>query len=65
MTQTVAIIPAHNEGASIGATVGAGTLAATGFNGITLGWIIVAGITTLFAGLAIKNLIPVKSEEES
>lgn len=47
-----------------GTAVGtAGTLAATGMGGLSTAWLVVAAITLVFAGLAVRNLVPAKKEE--
>lgn len=35
-------------------------LAATGMDVLTIGWLMVAGFTMIFVGLAIKNLLPAR-----
>lgn len=48
-----------------GSAVGtAGALAATGGDVLSVGWMLVAAITLMFAGLAVKNLIPVRRNSD-
>lgn len=46
-----------------GAALGTAGLAATGMDGLTIGWLFVAGVTLFFAGLAVRNLLPARKAD--